>query len=50
MKLEKLNVTELNAEELVGIDGGFPPVVLAGWAAMIAIDVALVKIYADMKK
>ena len=50
MNLSKLNVQELNTAELRNIEGGFPPVVLATWAAMVAIDCALVKIYADQQQ
>ena len=47
MNLSKLNVQELSATEQRSVEGGFPPVVLAAWAAMVAIDCALVTIYAD---
>jgi lactobin A/cerein 7B family class IIb bacteriocin len=47
MDLKNLNVQEMNQCELVEIEGGFPPVVLAAWAIMATIDVALIAIYAS---
>ncbi|WP_176370724.1 hypothetical protein [Elizabethkingia anophelis] len=50
MNLSKLNVQELIATEQRSVEGGFPPVVLAAWAAMVAIDCALVTIYSNQQK
>jgi hypothetical protein len=44
------NLQELSLNELREIEGGFPPVVLAAWAIMATIDVALIAIYADQQK
>ena len=50
MNLSKLNVQELSTNEMRVVEGGFPPVVLAAWAAMVAIDCALVTIYSNQVK
>lgn len=50
MNLTALNLQELSTTELREIEGGFPPVVLAAWAIMATIDVALIAIYADQQK
>ena len=49
MNLKNLNVQEMNTQELRNIDGGFPPVVLAAWAIMAAIDIGLVAIYQNQQ-
>lgn len=49
MNLKNLNVQEMNTQELRTIDGGFPPVVLAAWAIMAAIDIGLVAIYQNQQ-
>jgi hypothetical protein len=47
MNLSNLNVQELSTREMRVVEGGFPPVVLAAWAIMAAIDVGLITIYAN---
>ncbi|HBV16460.1 class IIb bacteriocin, lactobin A/cerein 7B family [Chryseobacterium carnipullorum] len=49
MNLAKLNLVELDTQELRTIDGGFPPVVLAAWAIMAAIDIGLVAVYQNQQ-
>ena len=44
------NLQEMSLNEMRMTEGGFPPVVLAAWAIMATIDVALIAIYADQKK
>jgi hypothetical protein len=46
LALENYGTSELSFDEQRETDGGFPPVVLAAWAIMATIDVALVAVYA----
>ncbi len=46
LALSNYGTSELSFSEQIEIDGGFPPVVLAAWAIMATIDVALVAVYA----
>jgi class IIb bacteriocin, lactobin A/cerein 7B family len=46
MKSEKLNLTELDAQELRRVEGGVAPLVWAAWAVMVAVDAALITAYA----
>ena len=42
--LKNLNVVELNTQEVKNVNGGIFPVAM--WGAMIAIDAALITVYA----
>jgi lactobin A/cerein 7B family class IIb bacteriocin len=42
--LKNLNVVELNTQEVKNVNGGIFPVAI--WGAMIAIDAALITVYA----
>lgn len=46
LALSNYGTSELSFNEQIEIEGGFPPVVLAAWAIMATIDVALVAVYA----
>jgi len=50
MNLSNLNVQELSTKEMRAVEGEFPPVVLAAWAIMAAIDVGLIAVYANTPK
>ena len=44
MDLKKMNVQEMDKKELKIVDGGIFPVAI--WGIMVAIDVALIGVYA----